>query len=276
MKIREIRAAGPARDDARRRLEQRAPARRLRPHAGRRAHRRRAGRLRAASSPTTSWCARRWPCWSRSILGENALEPERVSEKLHQNTFWLGRGGSITHAISGIDIALWDILGKATGQPVGRLLGGRYRERVQPYASLLMEEPGPLAEQLLRDQGAGLPRLQDRLGAVRPRRATRSTRRSCARRAMRSGPTAADGGCRRQRRLLAAGLQVGAAHRARCWPTTTWSGSRSRSSPMRWRTTSQLRRAAPAADLPAARCSRGGRPSSRGWRPARSTSCSRT
>lgn len=71
-------------------------------------------------------------------LGENALEPERVSEKLHQNTFWLGRGGSITHAISGIDIALWDILGQATGQPIGRLLGGRYRERVRPYASLLM------------------------------------------------------------------------------------------------------------------------------------------
>ena len=82
--------------------------------------------------------------------GENALEPERVSEKLHQNTFWLGRGGSVTHTISGIDIALWDILGKATGQPVGRLLGGRYRERVRPYASILMQEPGPLAEHLLR------------------------------------------------------------------------------------------------------------------------------
>ena len=50
--------------------------------------------------------------------GENPLEPERVSEKLHANTFWMGRGGSITHAISGIDIAMWDILGKATGQPV--------------------------------------------------------------------------------------------------------------------------------------------------------------
>ncbi len=87
--------------------------------------------------------------------GENALEPERVSEKLHQNTFWLGRGGSITHAISAIDIALWDILGKATGQPVGRLLGGRYRERVRPYASLLMQQPGPLAEELrsLRREG---------------------------------------------------------------------------------------------------------------------------
>ena len=80
--------------------------------------------------------------------GENALEPERVSEKLHQNSFWLGRGGSITHAISGIDIALWDLLGQAAGQPVGRLLGGRYRERVKPYASVLMQRPEPLGDQL--------------------------------------------------------------------------------------------------------------------------------
>ncbi len=88
-------------------------------------------------------------------LGENALEPERVSEKLHQHTFWLGRGGSLTHTISGIDIALWDILGQAAGQPVGRLLGGRYRERVKPYASLLMERPGPMAEALLRVKEQG-------------------------------------------------------------------------------------------------------------------------
>ncbi len=88
-------------------------------------------------------------------MGENALEPERVSEKLHQNTFWMGRGGSITHAISGIDIALWDILGKATGQPVGRLLGGRYRDRVRPYASILMDEPDVLAETLARIKELG-------------------------------------------------------------------------------------------------------------------------
>jgi D-galactarolactone cycloisomerase len=88
-------------------------------------------------------------------LGENALEPERVSEKLHQHMFWLGRGGSVTHAISGIDIALWDLLGKATGQPVGRLLGGRHRERVQPYASLLMDEPERLRDHLLAIKAQG-------------------------------------------------------------------------------------------------------------------------
>jgi D-galactarolactone cycloisomerase len=87
--------------------------------------------------------------------GENALEPERVSEKLHQNTFWQGRGGAITHTISGIDMALWDLLGKAAGQPVGRLLGGRYRDRVRPYASLLMRAPEHMAETLLpvKEQG---------------------------------------------------------------------------------------------------------------------------
>jgi L-alanine-DL-glutamate epimerase-like enolase superfamily enzyme len=71
-----------------------------------------------------------------------------VSEKLHQMTFWQGRGGAVTHAISGLDIALWDVLGKATGQPVSRLLGGRYREQIKPYGSLLFEEPGRLRDTL--------------------------------------------------------------------------------------------------------------------------------
>ncbi|MDX1931196.1 MAG: mandelate racemase/muconate lactonizing enzyme family protein [Capsulimonadales bacterium] len=82
------------------------------------------------------------------LLGEIALEPERVSEKLHQSTFWQGRGGAVTHAISGIDIALWDILGQATGQPVGRLLGGCYRDRIKPYGSLLFADPPILRERL--------------------------------------------------------------------------------------------------------------------------------
>jgi D-galactarolactone cycloisomerase len=75
------------------------------------------------------------------LIGESAIEPERVSEKLHQMTFWQGRGGAVTHAISGVDIALWDLLGQVCGQPVGRLLGGSYRERIKPYASIIFGWP---------------------------------------------------------------------------------------------------------------------------------------
>ncbi|MBA4062475.1 MAG: mandelate racemase [Isosphaera sp.] len=82
------------------------------------------------------------------LIGERADEPARVSEKLRQNTFWQGRGGSVEHAISGIDIALWDLFGKLTNQPVSRLLGGNYRTRIKPYGSLLFDEPDPLREKL--------------------------------------------------------------------------------------------------------------------------------
>jgi L-alanine-DL-glutamate epimerase-like enolase superfamily enzyme len=82
------------------------------------------------------------------LIGERADEPARVSEKLRQNTFWQGRGGSVEHAISGIDIALWDLFGKITKQPVSRLLGGNYRAKIKPYGSLLFAEPDALREKL--------------------------------------------------------------------------------------------------------------------------------
>ncbi|MBM4002899.1 MAG: mandelate racemase/muconate lactonizing enzyme family protein [Planctomycetes bacterium] len=79
---------------------------------------------------------------------ESALEPERVSEKLRQSTFWQGRGGTLEHLISGIDIALWDLFGKVCGQPLSRLLGGDYRHKIKPYASILFDEPDVLAERV--------------------------------------------------------------------------------------------------------------------------------
>ncbi len=82
------------------------------------------------------------------LVGERADEPMRVSEKLRQFTFWQGRGGAVEHAISGIDIALWDLFGQVCNQPVSRLLGGCYRDRVKPYGSILFDEPGPLRERL--------------------------------------------------------------------------------------------------------------------------------
>ena len=84
------------------------------------------------------------PLWR----GESAVEPERVSEKLRQSVFWQGRGGTLEHVISGIDIALWDLLGKVTQQPVARLLGGYYRHKIKPYGSILFDEPSQLADNL--------------------------------------------------------------------------------------------------------------------------------
>jgi len=82
------------------------------------------------------------------LVGETVYEAERVGEKLRQLTFWQGRGGAVEHTISGLDIALWDLMGKALGQPVSRLLGGNYRDRIKPYASILFDDPPVLREKL--------------------------------------------------------------------------------------------------------------------------------
>jgi len=92
-----------------------------------------------------------WPL----LKGESAVEPERVSETLRQSTFWQGRGGAVEHAISGIDIALWDLFGKLCGQPVSRLLGGNYRQRIKPYGSILFDEPDALKRTLEQTVGRG-------------------------------------------------------------------------------------------------------------------------
>ena len=81
----------------------------------------------------------------RFIAGEDPHNVETMFRKVYSAGFTQRPDLSMMGVFSGIEIALWDILGKATGQPVGRLLGGRYRERVKPYASLLMDQPDILA-----------------------------------------------------------------------------------------------------------------------------------
>jgi L-alanine-DL-glutamate epimerase-like enolase superfamily enzyme len=94
------------------------------------------------------------------LVGESALEPDRVSEKMRQSMFWLGRGGSVEHAISGVDIALWDLFGKALNQPVSRLLGGNYRDRIKPYASILFDDPPILREKLQEQLARGFKAIK--------------------------------------------------------------------------------------------------------------------
>ncbi len=91
----------------------------------------------------------------RFVVGENPLEIEKVTEKLHEITFWIGRGGAITHAISAINIALWDLAGKALGQPVSLLLGGCYKRKVPAYGSALFAPVETLSQRIrgMKEEG---------------------------------------------------------------------------------------------------------------------------
>ncbi len=71
------------------------------------------------------------------IAGENPLDIARLWDRMYQGSIYFGRGGAAQHAISGVDMALWDIAGKKSGQPVYRLLGGAYKSRLRAYASIL-------------------------------------------------------------------------------------------------------------------------------------------
>ena len=71
------------------------------------------------------------------LIGEDPLDPERLWEKMYYETNRYGRRGAAIHAISGADVALWDILGKAEGKPIYELFGGAQRTTVRAYASVL-------------------------------------------------------------------------------------------------------------------------------------------
>jgi len=75
------------------------------------------------------------------LIGQDASQPDAVTEKLHQWTFWYGRGGTLTSYIGAINIALWDILGRSTGLSISRMFGGRFVESLKPYASMLFSWP---------------------------------------------------------------------------------------------------------------------------------------
>ena len=68
------------------------------------------------------------------LLEEDPRDIERLWEQMHQRAYKHARGGLLIAAMSGIDIALWDLRGKMTGMPLWRLLGG-YRRRVPAYAT---------------------------------------------------------------------------------------------------------------------------------------------
>ena len=72
------------------------------------------------------------------IIGEDPMNIEHIWETIFRKTFWGMGGGTVVYAgMSGLDIALWDIKGKALNQPVWQLLGGKTNDNLRVYASQL-------------------------------------------------------------------------------------------------------------------------------------------
>jgi L-alanine-DL-glutamate epimerase-like enolase superfamily enzyme len=92
------------------------------------------------------------------VVGQNPLDIAVLWDRMYQGTIFFGRGGAAQQAISGVDMALWDIMGKALGMPVYQLLGGAFHTRLRAYASNLFgDTPEATFEQAQRlvDQGFG-------------------------------------------------------------------------------------------------------------------------
>jgi L-alanine-DL-glutamate epimerase-like enolase superfamily enzyme len=73
------------------------------------------------------------------LIGENPLDTERLWHKMYRATIYYGRGGAVIQAMAGVDLALWDIKGKALGQPVVQLLGGAFRDKMRVYSSNMFQ-----------------------------------------------------------------------------------------------------------------------------------------
>ncbi|NBD22278.1 mandelate racemase/muconate lactonizing enzyme family protein [Paenibacillus glycinis] len=74
------------------------------------------------------------------LIGENPVEVERLWDKMYRGTIYFGRTGPALHAMSGVDIALWDIIGKAMNRPVCEMMGGVFNSKLKAYASALMPD----------------------------------------------------------------------------------------------------------------------------------------
>jgi L-rhamnonate dehydratase len=99
-------------------------------------------------------------------IGESPFNTELLWEKMYRSTVRFGRKGVVIAAISAVDIACWDIKGKALGQPIYNLLGGKTRERVPAYASRLyaLDDLELLAEEAQGYVRSGFRTLKQRFG----------------------------------------------------------------------------------------------------------------
>jgi L-rhamnonate dehydratase len=103
------------------------------------------------------------------LLGADPWDTEYLWQQMYRRTMAFGRKGVAMAAISAVDIALWDLLGKSAKQPVYRLLGGRTKKRIPLYASRLYSMPLDelrVEAQHYKDQGYKAMKLRFGWGPV--------------------------------------------------------------------------------------------------------------
>jgi L-alanine-DL-glutamate epimerase-like enolase superfamily enzyme len=87
---------------------------------------------------------------AQCVLGQDPFEIDRLIHRMYEGSIFFGRQGAVIQAMSGIEIALWDLAGKATGRPVYQLLGGGFRKRFRAYASILFGDTPAETERTAR------------------------------------------------------------------------------------------------------------------------------
>ena len=108
-------------------------------------------------------------CFAPMLVGANPLNTEKLWFEMYHRSRDFGRKGAVMAAISGMDIALWDIAGQAYGQPVWQLLGGAFRREIEPYATGFYRikgqgEAGRLAEEAVMHFENGFRYMKVKLG----------------------------------------------------------------------------------------------------------------
>jgi L-rhamnonate dehydratase len=99
------------------------------------------------------------------LIGQDPWDIERLWQHMYRKTMTFGRKGIGMAAISALDIALWDLLGKSAKQPVFRLLGGRTKARIPVYASrLYATDLGELGAEANRYKDQGYQAMKLRFG----------------------------------------------------------------------------------------------------------------
>lgn len=76
-------------------------------------------------------------CIKDMLIGSDPFDIAGIWDRMYKGTAMNGRRGLVIHAMGAVDMALWDLKGKALGKPVWELLGGAAQQKVYPYASLL-------------------------------------------------------------------------------------------------------------------------------------------